>query len=150
MLCKFECKSADLRGFTLVELMIVVAIIGILAAIAMPSYQDYVTRSRIADATSGLANKRVQMEQYFQDNRTYAGSDAGGMPCNNDTTTSRNFDFSCSGIDPLNYTISAVGKERMAGFTFTVNQNNRRATTSAPSGWSTQTDCWISSKGASC
>ncbi|HTS84956.1 MAG TPA: prepilin-type N-terminal cleavage/methylation domain-containing protein, partial [Usitatibacter sp.] len=58
------------RGFTLIEVMIVVAIIAILAAIAVPSYQDYVTRGRIIEATGGLGDARNKMEQYFQDNRS--------------------------------------------------------------------------------
>ena len=76
------------RGFTLIELMIVIAVIAILAAIALPSYNDYIRRGKIAEGTSGLADLRVKMEQWYQDNRTYVGG-----PC---TTTSRYFTFACS------------------------------------------------------
>ncbi len=60
------------KGFTLIELLVVVAIIAILASVAMPLYTDYVIRSKTSEATSTLATMRVQMEQSFQDNRTYA------------------------------------------------------------------------------
>jgi prepilin-type N-terminal cleavage/methylation domain-containing protein len=54
------------QGFTLIELMIVVIIIAILAAIAIPSYADYVTRARVVEATHGLGDARNKMEQYFR------------------------------------------------------------------------------------
>src|SRR4051812_35807009 len=60
-------------GFTLIEILIAVAIVGILAAIALPSYNQYVVRGKLAEAYSSLLSARVQSEQWFQDNRTYAG-----------------------------------------------------------------------------
>ncbi|MEF8721243.1 MAG: prepilin-type N-terminal cleavage/methylation domain-containing protein [Candidatus Accumulibacter delftensis] len=70
-------------GFTLIEIMMVVIIIGILAAIAVPSYSDYLIRSRITQATAGLSERRVRMEQFFQDNHTYFG----GPGCTTSATT---------------------------------------------------------------
>jgi len=66
------------RGFTIIEIMIVVVMVAILASIAIPSYTQYVTRSKIQEATSTLLAQRVKMEQFFQDNRTYIGSCAPG------------------------------------------------------------------------
>ena len=134
-------------GFTLVEVLVVVAVVGILAAIAVPAYGDYVRRAKVPDATATLANKRVQMEQWFQDNRDYTG----GPPCTADTTSSQNFNFSCTGVTATTYTLQAVGKASMAGFTFTVNQANAKTSTvTGVSGWSGSTTCWVTKKGGEC
>lgn len=133
-------------GFTLIELMITVVIISILASIAVPSYNDYVTRSRIAEATAALAAKRVRMEAFFDNNRTYAGA----PDCAADTTTSKNFTFSCLAATPTNYTVQAVGTGAMAGFTYTVNEANAKATTGAPAGWTTNATCWVLRRDGAC
>ena len=68
------------NGFTLMELMIVIAIIGILAAIGYPSYQDQMTKSRRADAKIALGNAAQKQERWFTQNGTYSTTitDIGG------------------------------------------------------------------------
>ena len=69
------------KGFTLIELMITVAIVGILAGIAYPSYQDSVRKSRRADAQGALLGFANAMERYFTVNNSYLGAPVdGGTP----------------------------------------------------------------------
>lgn len=146
------------RGFTLIELIITIAIVSILTAVAIPAYTDYVVRGQLVDGTNGLAAMRTQMEQYFQDNRTYAATGTFTPPCTTGATYGL-FGVSCTTAPTRNtYTITAVGKtgSNVAGFIFTIDQNNSRATTSLPStAWGTASTsaplpCWITKKGMAC
>ncbi|MDX1757275.1 MAG: type IV pilin protein [Marinobacter sp.] len=65
------------RGFTLIELMIVVAIIAIIAAIAIPSYTQYVENARAGDAKGALMSLANAMERYHTQNNTYVGATVG-------------------------------------------------------------------------
>ena len=60
------------KGFSLIELMIVISIIGILAAIAYPSYNEYTTRSRRADGQASLLDLATRLERFYSENNTYA------------------------------------------------------------------------------
>jgi type IV pilus assembly protein PilE len=67
-------------GFTLIELMIVVAIIAIIAAIAIPAYSDYVTRARRADGKTALLALQLAQEKYRANNPSYAANGDLGLP----------------------------------------------------------------------
>ncbi len=136
------------RGFTLIEIMITVAIVGILAAVAVPSYSDYITRGRIPDATSGLATRQIRIEQFFQDNRTYLAA----PDCVADSSSSTSFNFSCTVQTSVTYTLQALGKNSMLGFTYTLDQNNTKVTSAVPAGWTlpSPNTCWVSKKGGAC
>lgn len=144
-----DCSARKSRGFTLIELMITVAIVGILAAIALPNYSNYVTQGKIPEATAALAVKRVKLEQFYQDNKTYANA----PDCNSDTSTSKYFTFSCSVAGTASvYTLQALGRDSMAGFTFTLDQANAKTTSAVPSGWTlpSPNTCWVTKKGGVC
>jgi type IV pilus assembly protein PilE len=127
------------KGFTLIELMIVVAVIGILAAIAMPYYGDYVKRGKLVDATTQLSDGRVKMEQFFQDNRTYVGG-----PC---PATTKYFTLSCQNLSTSTYTIVADGKADLTGFGYQIDQANNK---SSATPWGDGATCWIVKKGDTC
>jgi type IV pilus assembly protein PilE len=144
-------KAARQSGFTLVELMITVAIVGILASIAIPYYRDYVTRGKLPEAYSTLAALRVSMEQFYQDNRTYVG----GPGCVRPATAGDKFTYDCPALTPptaTTYTLEAVGiaAQGTGGFTYTINETNTRVTTLVPAGWTAVNNCWVTAKGGKC
>lgn len=148
--------STENRGFTLIELMVVVAVLGILASIAVPSYQEYVLRSKLVDAPSSLAQLRVSMEQYYQDNRSYdenPGKPTGTCGVAVSGSNSKYFAYTCetsSSGDKFTITATGISGGGADAFAYTVNQANERATTAMPSGWSSDTKCWITTKGQAC
>lgn len=146
--------SQQQRGFTLIELLIVVAIIGILAAVAVPAYRDYVVRGKIAEATATLSQLRVQLEQYYQDRRTYVGACAAGTIA--PLPAGRHFAYTCPILTAATYTATATGvvTEGMGGFVYTITHANVRASpivAPALASWGpVSNNCWITKKGGQC
>ena len=137
-------RGAD--GFTLIEIMITVLIVGVLSAIALPSYRDYVTRARLAQAFVALGAAQASAEQFWSNQRTFAGFDGAlSFPAN-----MGNFSYVLTAATPSTYTISAIGSGPVAGFIYTVNQSGNRATTGVPGGWTLSAVCWSDRKDGAC
>ena len=141
-------------GFTLIELMIVVAVVAILTSVAYPSYTDHVTRGKITEATANLGGLRVNLEQYYQDNKKYNGAVSSVCGVAMPTTDIKYFTFTCassvpSGAGDQRYTITATGSGKgMTGFVYTIDQNNSKTSTIASpvdtAKWGTgDATCWI-------
>jgi type IV pilus assembly protein PilE len=152
------------RGFTLIELMVTVAIVGILAGFAIPAYRDYVLRGNVLAATNAVATARAKMEQYYQDNRTYVATGGFSPPCLTATTVTDSssatiFSVACSGSGAPTadapgatgtYTITATGSGQMVGFSYSVTQANTKTSTVGARWGGATYQCWIVKKGQSC
>lgn len=151
------------EGFTIIELLLVVAIVGILAAFALPAYSDYILRSKLTEAMTELAGMRVKLEQYYQDNRNYGSTAAAcGVPAPAAPNV-KYFTFSCGWRANLNpayatdgtsqsFMVTATGipSTPTAGFVYVIDQNNTKQTTNVPAGWTGSNTCWITKKGGVC
>lgn len=120
-----------LSGMTLIELMIVVAVIGIIAAIAYPNFTDYVKQSRRADAMGELMKLQMAQEEYRLRNTSYATIADLGF-----TSSSEFYTFSVSNLGAETYTLTATAKGAQVSdtecATMSINQNDQK----------TPTTCW--------
>ena len=135
------------RGFTLIEVMITIAIIGIVSAIAIPSYRDYVIRGRLAEAFSALGAVQPSAEQFWSNNRSFVGFDTLSNEFPRNTAT---FSYALSGATASAYTVTATGLGNASGFVYTIDQQGNRATTGVPSGWAANAGCWVDRRGGTC
>jgi type IV pilus assembly protein PilE len=139
------------RGFTLIEVMVVVAIVGILATIALPAYTDYIRRSELPEAFTFLANNRVVMEQYYQDNRHFGTTSCGeGKITFSDTpATGAKFAYSCklsgnNGSTYQAYTLTATGASaHTKGHVYTLNEAGEQGTEQFKGATVTGKKCWL-------
>lgn len=134
-------RTRSPRGFTLIEVMITVAIVAILSAIALPSYTAYVQRSRVPPALDALSALATRMEQRFQDTGSYT--------CPGALADAGEFGIACATSDEgRGFTATATGAGAVSGYAYTINHQGVRKTTAHPKG-APATDCW-STKGGTC
>ncbi|MFC3717083.1 type IV pilin protein [Luteimonas soli] len=115
-----------MRGFTLIELMVVVAIIAILASIAYPAYTDYIVKTRRSAGAACLMEQAQFMERYYTTNMGYAGAVLPATACTSELSDHYSFAFS-AGPAAATYTLAATPQGSQASQdsscgTLTINQ----------------------------
>ena len=143
---KSERCSPKQRGFTLIEIMVVIVIFGILLAIAVPSYQQYIRKARRADAKTMLLDLAARQERYFSTNNSYTtvASNLGysTLPINVPSSTQINYVVRVVSANATTFSLSATPNGVQATDpcgTFTLNQLGVQGLTGATLSVS---ECW--------
>lgn len=132
------------KGFTLIEVMIVVLIVGVMASIAYPAYQEYIRDARRSDGRTNLVQLAQFMERFYTANGSYV--DAGGnppvLPFNEAPRDGNDkfYDLQLQGVDAQNYTLTATPKGVMAGDACGILSLNQAGVKAASGG--NLDECW--------
>ncbi|WP_028928168.1 type IV pilin protein [Pseudoxanthomonas suwonensis] len=132
-------KVKQARGFTLIELMIVVAIIAILAAIAYPSYTNHVIKSRRVAGAACLTEAAQFMERYYTTKLTYDGASLPTLSCMGDLEDHYLIEVDADGSA---YTVTAAPQGRQASDRCGTLSLDQKGTRSAGGTGVTASDCW--------
>jgi len=104
------------KGFTLIELMIVVAIIGILAAVALPAYQDYTKRAKISEVILAASACRTSITEVYQSNSAASLPLAGNWGCESSTATSKYVaQVTTDAVGGVQVTVQGIGDSTIDG-----------------------------------
>lgn len=129
-------------GFTLIELMVVVAIVAILSAVAFPSYQRYLTRSGAVEGMTSLSGYAAQMEQRYQDAGAY-----GTAACAVADSTQGKFTLTCELTNNgQGFVAKATGTANVEGVVYTLDHNGIKKTLAHPYGVPSA-NCWTARGG---
>lgn len=128
------------RGFTLIELMVTMLIIGILMSIALPQYSEYILKGKLTEAMSLLSDLQIRQEQYYQDNRTYAN---GMTP----RTAGQYFTATSCVTANSGQTYTCTATAPSISYTYTITEAGAK-TTVQPSG--TTVTCWLRGSSGVC
>ena len=144
--------KTDMKGFTLIELMIAVVIVSIIAAVAFPSYQNSVKKAKRGDAKAALLSAAQAMEQRYSTNNSYAGatlSDTAGTTVvfvdhapSSGAHANRYYDLSFSSLSATSFTLTATRTGAMASDecgNFTLTNTGVKGVSG---GSLTTADCW--------
>ena len=118
------------RGFTRVEMVVTVAVVGVLTSLALPSYGNSVRRGRTVEARTELAAFGLRMEHAYRDGNVY-----GKEYCAITLPTGPHFVFTCTLLnDGQNFRGNATGRNQMAGYAYAIDDQGRVTAEATPKG----------------